>query len=469
MLLPVILSGGGGTRLWPVSREAYPKPFMRLADGASLLQKTIQRAARLGAREAITVTNRELYFATRDEYEKAGVDIKHHYLLEPCPRNTAAAVAIGALCARERYGPDTVMLVLPADHVIENTGALARAVEQSVPLAQQGYLVTYGVRPTRAETGFGYIERGEPLGPAFHASCFVEKPSPSIAQRLVASGMHYWNSGMFCFTAHSILESFRTHAPDIHRAAEDCWRASRRASDQTELDSKLFDNIPASSIDYAVLEKSPQVAVVPGEFDWSDIGSWSAVSELTPADAAGNRVIGGAVMVESRDCYVQAAKRVVAAVGVNDLIIVDTDDALLIARRDQTQKVREAVETLKRCGDPSYRLHRTVHRPWGAYTVLDQGPGFKIKRIVVRPKAALSLQLHHHRSEHWVVVSGTAEVVNGDRRSTIKANESTFIPVGSKHRLSNPGDEDVVIIEVQSGAYVEEDDIVRFEDDYGRR
>ncbi|MEW5942690.1 MAG: mannose-1-phosphate guanylyltransferase/mannose-6-phosphate isomerase [Pseudomonadota bacterium] len=478
MLIPVILSGGAGTRLWPVSREAHPKPFMKLADGQSLLQKTFIRAAALeGVQDILTITNREYYFQTRDEYEavrKTAPNAQPLFLLEPMGRNTAPAIALGAFQVAERFGSDALMLVLAADHLIENQQAFAEAVERAAALAGQGKLVTFGIVPDAPETGFGYIECGAALDQAgsFAAACFVEKPGEELAREYLASGRYLWNSGMFCFAAGAILDQLRRHAPAIYEGAASCWEATlaRAGSspEMAEIDRDSFAQLTDISIDYAVMEKSADVAVVPGSFGWSDIGSWNALGGLTPPDDAGNSVIGEAVLVGVSNSFIQSEDRMVAAIGVNNLIIVDTPDALLVADRDRAQDVKKVVQQLKLMEHESYKLHRTVHRPWGTYTTLEEGDRFKIKRIVVKPGASLSLQMHYHRSEHWVVVSGTAKVVNGESTFLVRSNESTFIPAGHRHRLENPGLMDLVMIEVQSGDYVGEDDIVRFDDKYGR-
>lgn len=471
MLIPLILSGGSGTRLWPVSREAHPKPFIKLPDGKSLLQKTIERLEPLGpVAEVLTVTNRDLFFATRDEYRSSGCPGKYHFLLEPCARNTAPAVAIGAIAALQRHGEDAVVLVLAADHLVDDREGFARSVREAEALARSGWLVTFGVHPTYPETGFGYIEQGDglPNSGGFRVARFTEKPDAARAQAMVESGQYLWNSGMFCFRARTFLQELETLKPEIYRLAHQCLEQAVTRDDQVALPEALFATMPDISIDYAVMEKSAHVAVVPAQFSWSDVGSWKAVSELTPPDADGNRAQGEALFVDSHNCYVQSASRLVAAVGVDDLVVVDTPDALLVTRGDRVQDVKKVAQQLKLANHATYRLHRTVLRPWGTYTVLEEGPGFKIKRIVVKPGAALSLQMHFHRSEHWIVVSGTAKVVNGDEELLVRTNESTYIPAGHRHRLENPGRLDLVMIEVQSGAYLEEDDIVRFEDVYGR-
>jgi len=478
-LVPVILSGGAGTRLWPLSREAAPKPFLPLPDGGTLLGRTASRARGLPDVTALlTVTNREYYFATKDVYATAGPAAPSEvYLLEPFGRNTAAAVALAALWTRAHVGDDAVMLVLPADHLIRDLDAFAEAVAAAVPVAGTGQLVTFGIAPARPDTGYGYIECDAAPGTAgpggLRVVRFVEKPKLALAQDYVASGRHLWNSGMFCFTPRAILGAFAAHAPQVLDGLQPVWSAlAARPGPMLEIDASSFAAVPDISIDYAVMEKAaggvPGVAVVRGRFDWSDIGSWQALSDLVPADERGNRGQGERVAIDTRDTFIHAEDRVVAAVGVEGLVIVDTPDATLVAHRDQLQRVKEVVGELKARGHDAYKLHRTVSRPWGAYTVLQEGPGFKIKRIEVKPGAALSLQMHHRRSEHWVVVSGVAEVTCGEAVYTVDANESTYIPKHTKHRLANPGEAPLVMIEVQCGDYVGEDDIVRFDDRYGR-
>ncbi len=473
MLIPIILSGGAGTRLWPVSRAGRPKPFIQLPDGQSLLQKTMLRAAAVGDGRVLTVTNRDHFFLTRDEY--AGIDfptpIQFDYLLEPTGRNTAPAIAAAALALRDTHGDDAVMLVLPADHLIADTAAFAAAVDCARSLAERGWLVTFGIPPTSPETGFGYIEAGpeqDEAPPARVVARFIEKPPVEQAAEYVTSGRHFWNSGMFCFRVGDILNAMNVYAPEVASAVSDCWAATAVDQLPVTLDADTFSRVPDISIDYAVMEKAGRVAVVPVAFDWSDIGSWSALADIVAADNNGNRILGEALLVDAGNCYINSPDRIVAGIGINDLLIVDTPDALLVAHRDHAQEVRQIVGQLKRQGHETVKLHRTVFRPWGSYTILEEGPRFKIKRIVVKPGAALSLQMHHHRSEHWVVVSGTAKVTNGEREILVKTDESSYIPAGTQHRLSNPGVIDCVMIEVQSGDYLGEDDIVRLGDIYGR-
>lgn len=478
MLIPVILSGGAGTRLWPVSREGHPKPFMTLPDGETLLGKTYQRAASLlGSHgDIVTVTNRDYYFQSKDHYQDAHLGHhRGHFVLEPMGRNTAPAIAAAALSLQALHGNDVIMVVMPADHLIQDEEAFKAAVKHAVALAECGHLVTFGVIPTAPETGFGYIERGAPLDEhgAARVAQFKEKPDLQTASHYLDSGNFLWNSGMFCFSVASVLAELKTHAPELLEQTDACLAASTLVEAggclQQELSASHFEQMSDISIDYALMERSDNVVVVPASFDWSDIGSWGAVSSLIAADAQNNRASGEALFIDSHHNFVQSDGRMVATVGVDNLIVIDTADAVLVAHADRAQDVRKVVKQLKDQAHESYRLHRTVSRPWGTYTVLEEGPRFKIKRIVVKPGAKLSLQMHHHRNEHWVVVEGMAKVTNNGSGSHLVAkNESTFIAAGHKHRLENPGVIDLVIIEVQSGEYLGEDDIVRFEDQYGR-
>ena len=479
-IVPVILSGGAGTRLWPLSRETAPKPSMPLPDGETLLAKTAARALALpGVAELVTVTNRDYYFHTKDAYAalRGPLPERASFLLEPFGRNTAPAVALAAQWIALRNGGDAVLLVLPADHLVRDHAAFAAAVARAARLAQGGALVTFGIGPTHPETGFGYIECGAAVPgegpPAFAAVRFVEKPPPEKALAYVAAGNYVWNSGMFCFTAAAILAAFARHAPDVLAAVRGIAEALAGKGDlaMLDIDAALFAAAPNISLDYAVMERAAaagEVAVVRGTFDWSDVGSWQAMAELSAADADGNRGQGERVAIATTGTYVHAGDRVVATVGVENLVIVDTADAVLVAHRDHLQRVKDVVGELKARGHEAYRQHKTVARPWGAYTVLEEAPGFKIKRIEVKPGAALSLQLHHRRSEHWVVVAGVARVTCGEDTFVVNANGSTYIPVETRHRLENPASEPLVMIEVQCGAYLGEDDIVRFDDKYGR-
>ena len=475
MLIPVILSGGAGTRLWPVSREGNPKPFMKIDRDESLLLKTYRRAADVtGATDIMTVTNRDYYFLSKDEFSKGrfGEEKNPVFLLEPTGRNTAPAVAMAALQIQEKHGNDALVLVLAADHLIADVAGFKESVDAAAGLAQEGYLVTFGIVPDAPETGFGYIEAGDSVLGGRRVVRFVEKPSLEKAEAYLKSGNFLWNSGMFCFKAGVLLEEMGRYAPDVVEASRACWHEMRQGAGlqdgMYEIPTEAFRQVPDISIDYAVMEKSDNVAVVPAVFDWNDIGSWSALRGLVKPDQDNNRSTGEAIFVETRNTYVQASDRLVATVGIDDLMIIDTPDALLVAKTDRAQEVKQIVQRLKQSNHEAYKLHRTVSRPWGTYTILEQGPRFKIKRIEVRPGRTLSLQMHHHRSEHWVVVSGMAKVTTGEQEVFITTNESTYIPAGTKHRLENPGLVDLIMIEVQSGEYLGEDDIIRYEDAYGR-
>jgi mannose-1-phosphate guanylyltransferase/mannose-6-phosphate isomerase len=497
MLVPVILSGGAGTRLWPVSRSAYPKPFMRMGDGESLLKKTLARALRCAdGGHVLTVTGRDYYFLTRDEYARHdGADLdKLPFLLEPAGRNTAPAVVLAALHARDRVGADATLLILPADHLIRDLDAFVADAQRAAALAQDGWLVTFGVRPTHPETGFGYIRMGASIDDAFDdafphppsghllpqagegksvrgraVAAFVEKPSLQTAESYVASGDYVWNSGMFCFRADALLAVAASVCPDVLKAAEACHAHAMNHESPIEFDRDAFLAQPDISIDYAIMERAPKVAVVPASFDWSDIGSWKAMSDLeAEADGDGNRVRGQAIVVESTNCYIQSDARMVAAVGVKDLVIVDTGDAVLVSHRERAQQVKLVVERLRATNHAAASVHQTAHRPWGSYTVLEDADDCKVKRLTVKPGHVLSLQLHHRRSEHWTVVAGTAKVRVGEQEFLLERNQSTYIPMNTVHRLENPTDTDIHLIEVQCGDYFGEDDIVRLEDRYGR-
>jgi len=468
-LVPVILCGGAGSRLWPVSRELHPKPFIRMADKQSLLQKAFLRGADLpDIAEILTITNRELFFKIEDELREVNTKpLPLSYVLEPFGRNTAAAVASASLFVAERCGPDALMLVLAADHLISDAVAFEQAVSQACKLAETGKIVTFGIKPEAPETGYGYIE-----AEGNRVLRFVEKPNLETAQQYLATGRYFWNSGMFCFRASDMLSEMRAHCPHILSAVEHCMQQSRKVEAlglvQVQIDGAAFDQVPEDSIDYAVMEKSAHVAVVACDIGWSDIGSWSAISELHEQDAFGNRVDGEALLHDVTNTFVRGGERMIGAVGVDNLIIIDTPDALLVADRRRAQDVKHLYAQLKMQGHDTHKSHRTVHRPWGSYTVLEEGSQYKIKRIEVKPGASLSLQLHHHRSEHWIVVSGAAKIVNGSTEMLLTSNQSSYIQAGHPHRLSNPGVLPLILIEVQSGEYLGEDDIIRLQDHYGR-
>lgn len=476
-LIPVILSGGTGARLWPISRESHPKPFITLPDGESLLQKTFARASQFSqAKEIITLTNKEYYLKSKAAYDTAALPhtLPQSWLLEPFARNTAPAIALAALNISEKFGSDAIMLVLPADHLITPVPLFMETCERAMTFAALGQIVTFGITPTTAETGYGYIECGEQMGT--NTACrrvkrFVEKPSASVAKEYLASENFLWNSGMFCFKAGAILAQFTEHAPQLLQAASSCWQKSLHANKNQqviEFDETSFSELESISIDYAIMEKSQDITVIRSDVEWRDIGSWEAYKKLFVSDSQGNTTFGDVIMIDSENNFIHSENRMVASIGISNLAIIDTPDAMLITHRDRTQDVKQIVQTLKNQAHESYLTHRTVIRPWGSYTVLEEGHAFKIKRIMVKPGASLSLQKHHQRSEHWVVVEGCAEIIIGDQQTFLNTNESTFVPMNTPHRLSNPGEAPLIIIEVQTGAYLGEDDIVRLEDSYGR-
>lgn len=466
--IPVIISGGAGARLWPVSRETFPKPLLKIDGGLSLLQRVHERAAALpGVDEIVTITNREHHWKTQFEYAEAGLSLHHRYLLEPEGRDTAAAIAVAALEVARAHGDDAVLVVLPADHIVSDTPAFIEASVKAIELASGGRLVTFGITPSYAETAYGYIEaNGEDVVQ------FVEKPNIETAQDYLASGRFLWNAGMFCFRADTMLALLETHCPDIletcRKSVEGATRTTTNDGETVDLEAATFRQTRKISIDYAVLEKVSNIAVVPCDMGWTDIGSWNMFADLHVQDDAGNALLGDVLLEDSSGCLIRTQGRLVAGVGLRDMIVVDTPDALLVADKNQAQSVKKIYERLKEAGRQEYSIHSTVHRPWGSYTILDEGECFKVKRIEVEPGGCLSLQSHKNRSEHWVVVAGQATVVNGDQTQLLLPNESVYIPCGVKHRLENQGTERVALIEVQTGGYLGEDDIVRYEDIYGR-
>ncbi|GHH56919.1 mannose-1-phosphate guanylyltransferase/mannose-6-phosphate isomerase [[Pseudomonas] boreopolis] len=461
---PVILSGGSGTRLWPLSREAYPKQFLPLVDDTTMLQSTWKRVAPIAGRAPIVVANEEHRFVAAEQLQQVGAR-PQAILLEPAGRNTAPAIALAALEAT-RNDQDALLLVLPSDHVIANEAAFREAVREASAAAEAGKLVTFGIVPTGPEVGYGYIKAAAGTS-ARPVERFVEKPDLETAKGYVASGEYYWNSGMFLFKASRYLEELAKFNPAILEGSRKAWELARRDTDFIRVDKDAFAATPSDSIDYAVMEKTDAAVVVPLDAGWSDVGSWSALREVSAQDENGNAHHGDVIAVDCRNTYAYG-NRLIAMVGLDDVVVVETDDAVLVGRGERIQEVKSVVAKIKQDGRSEATWHRKVYRPWGAYDSIDMGQRFQVKRITVKPGATLSLQMHHHRAEHWIVVSGTAEVTRGDEVLLLTENQSTYIPLGVTHRLRNPGKLPLELIEVQSGSYLGEDDIVRFEDTYGR-
>jgi|SRR5690348_29893 len=469
MFTPVILSGGSGTRLWPLSRKNLPKQFLALSGSSTLFQQTIERTRALaGVGAPIVVCSEDHRFLVAEQLRALGIE-GSSILLEPVPRNTAPAIALAAWQA-QADNADAILLVLPADHLIGDTASFAEAVGKALPLAEEGWLVTFGISPAAPETGFGYIKQAETIGHgAFRVERFVEKPDAATAEKYVRSGDYAWNSGMFLFKASRYLEELRQYAPSIHSASEAAFRTAKADLDFVRIDKDAFGTSPETSIDYAVMENTSRAAVLPVSCEWSDIGSWDALWATSIHDGDGNRLEGDVIAIDSHNCFVRGTdRRLVAALGLEDVVIVDTPDAILVASRSHVQNVKRLVDRIKSDGRQEHLFHRKVYRPWGSYDSIDVGDRFQVKRISVKPGAALSLQKHHHRAEHWVIVSGTAEVTRNEEVFLLGENESTFLPLGAVHRLRNPGNVPLELIEVQSGSYLGEDDIVRLEDVYGR-
>ncbi|WP_422505257.1 mannose-1-phosphate guanylyltransferase/mannose-6-phosphate isomerase [Stenotrophomonas sp. GZD-301] len=463
-ILPVILSGGSGTRLWPLSREAYPKQFLPLVGDVTMLQATWNRVAAIAGRAPIVVANQEHRFMAAEQLRECSV-VPQALILEPMGRNTAPAIAIAALQALAG-GEDALLLVLPSDHVVRNDAAFHAAVKQAAVAADAGKLVTFGIVPTAPETGYGYIKAHAGEG-VRGVDRFVEKPNLETAQQYVSSGEYYWNSGMFLFKASRYLQELEALQPAMLAACRAALDKASRDSDFIRLDAEAFAASPNDSIDYAVMEKTADASVVPLDAGWNDVGSWSALWDVSDKDADGNACHGDVIALDCRNSYAYGT-RLIAMVGLEDVVVVETDDAVFVGHKDRVQDVKEIVGQIKRDGRSEAAAHRKVYRPWGAYDSIDNGARFQVKRITVKPGATLSLQMHHHRAEHWIVVSGTAEVTRGDDVILLTENQSTYIPLGVTHRLKNPGKLPLELIEVQSGSYLGEDDIVRFEDQYGR-
>ncbi|MBT8080152.1 MAG: mannose-1-phosphate guanylyltransferase/mannose-6-phosphate isomerase [Gammaproteobacteria bacterium] len=466
-IVPVILSGGSGTRLWPASRSMYPKQLLPLVGNETMLQQTALRVAGLESQadETLIVCNETHRFLVAEQMRAISRDAR--IILEPAGRNTAPAIALAALLAADEPG-DSLLLVMPADHVIAGGESFRAAVNRGMSAANDGRLVTFGVVPTRAETGYGYIHAiADGDGPV-PVRRFVEKPDAATAQHYVDGGEHFWNSGMFLFNARTYLEELRRHSKDIYSATTASMRSCRDGGDFIRPDADAFEACPSDSIDYAVMEKTDLATMVPLDCGWSDVGSWAALSEVGNPDGDGNSVTGDVLLQDCKNTFIQAESRLVAAVGLDDVVIVETKDSTLVARKSRSQDVKAIVDQLKASGREEAKLHRQVFRPWGSYDSLENQEGFQVKRLIVNPGAVLSLQKHARRAEHWVVVRGKARITKNDKEIDLGVNESAYIAIGDVHRIANPFDEPVHIIEVQCGDYLGEDDIVRLEDNYGR-
>lgn len=471
---PVILCGGSGTRLWPLSRESFPKQFVPLIGGQSLLELTIARVKKLGS--PICVTNEEHRFFVQDllnQSDKSDQISVANVLLEPAGRNTAAAMASAAFMPG--ITSSDLLLFLPSDHFVPDIDGFVSTMQSGIAAAQAGYIVTFGVQPSFPSTAYGYIQQGSCLedisagsGSTYAVERFVEKPSADKAQNMLLSGNYLWNAGIFLCQASVLIDALSKYAPDILQSCQSAMQEVQVDGTFVRPDKEAFLACRSESIDYAVMERFDKVAVVPFKGAWSDVGSWNAVANLSPADSSGNRINGQGLVVQSTNTYINAPHRPVVALGTSDLVIVDTPDAVLVASAEKVEQVKEVVAQLKKDGASQAVMHRRVARPWGWYDSIDMGERFQVKRIAVKPGASLSLQMHHYRAEHWIVVKGTAKVTNGEDVFLLEENQSTYIPIGAKHRLENPGKTDLEMIEVQSGGYLGEDDIVRFEDTYGR-
>ena len=464
MIKAVVMAGGSGTRLWPLSRAAHPKQFLALHGEDTMLQATFKRLGGLDIQSSVTICNEEHRFFVAEQLRE--IDRLGSIILEPVGRNTAPAIALAALSSPE--GEDPLLLVLAADHVIQDEAAFTKTVMDAIPLADAGKLVTFGVVAHEPNTGYGYIKKGESQDPGFTVHAFVEKPSSEVAKAYLESGDYFWNSGMFLFKASRYLEELKKHRPDIYDACRLSMKDIVKDNDFLRVNEAAFDACPSDSIDYAVMEKTDDAVVVTMDAGWSDIGSWSSLWDISKKDPNGNATSGDVMLHESNNSYIRTDEKLVAAIGVDDLVIVSTKDVLVVAHKDSVQDVKSVAQQLKSESRSEWEHHREVYRPWGKYDSIDSGARYQVKRITVKPGAKLSVQMHHHRSEHWVVVSGTAKVTNGEKTFILSENESTYIPVGVIHALENPGKVLLEIIEIQTGAYLGEDDIIRFDDIYGR-
>jgi len=466
-----IMAGGQGMRLWPMSRSHFPKQLHTLLGDTSLLQQTISRLLKITKPENILIgTGEDLYFSIKDQWQGLSLKCKPWLILEPLSRNTAPAIALAVHAAREKFGEDVIMVTLAADHVIKNQKRFEALLKTGIKIAADGNIVTFGIVPAYPETGYGYINIGKKLEKdVYKVEQFKEKPTYDLAKKYVKSGKYLWNSGMFIFDTAVMAQSLEEFSKDVWKISQKVWNKRDQKDDRVKFNSRSFGRFPRISIDYAVMEKAKKRAVLKADFGWCDVGCWHMVHEMSKKDKNGNVFSGDVYGVDTKQSFIKSEKRFVAAVGVENLIVIDTPDALLISDKDRSQDVKAVVNKLKEDNSELTKFHTTVYRPWGNYTVLEEGPGYKIKRVVVRPKQQLSLQKHLHRSEHWVVVSGKARIICGENSILLKSNESVFIAKGRKHRITNPFAEEVSIIEVQTGHNISEDDIVRFEDVYDRK
>ena len=468
MIFPVILCGGSGTRLWPLSRSSYPKQFVNFEDGQSLFKDTVLRVSKIkGAHAPLVLCNENHRFYAKADLSNCNVSAE--IIVEPIPRNTAPALALAAFAALSSDS-EAILFVVPSDHSIKNEDKFLTAVSLAEKTSENDYLVTFGIKPNFPSTGFGYIEAGSELSEGvYNIVRYVEKPSKDKAEEFISSGNYLWNSGMFMFKASKFLEELRKFSPDIYTHAEKAWQGRKVSKDFINIDSTIFESCPSDSIDYAVMEKTKFGAMIPLNLEWNDLGSWTAFYNVGEKDSDKNVVKGDVILADTHNSYIHSTGRLISTIGLDNIAVIETKDSVLVSPLSRVQEVKKTVENLKKQGRPEAILHPLVYRPWGSYEGLAKGDRFQVKRIIVEPGEQLSLQLHYHRAEHWIIVQGTAEVQIGDSKELLSENQSTFIPLGTVHRLRNPGKVPLILIEVQSGSYLGEDDIVRLQDDYQRQ
>lgn len=464
MIKAVIMAGGSGARLWPLSRAAHPKQFLTLHGDDTMLQATVKRLDGLDIESSVTICNEEHRFFVAEQLRE--IDRLGSIILEPVGRNTAPAIALAAFSSQE--GEDPLLLVLAADHVIQDQAAFTKTIMDAIPLAESGKLVTFGIVAHEPNTGYGYIKKGVPQAAGFNVDAFVEKPSIEVAKEYLESGDYFWNSGMFLFKASRYLDELKKFRGDIYECCEAVMTDAESDLDFLRINKEKFESCLSQSVDYAVMENTDDAVVVPMDAGWSDIGSWSSLWDISKKDSNGNAIHGDVILHESNSSYIRTDDKLVAAIGVDDLVIVSTKDVVMVAHKNSVQSIKSITQKIKSESRMEWEHHREVYRPWGKYDSIDNGERYQVKRITVKPGAKLSVQMHHHRAEHWIVVSGAARVTNGEKTFLLSENESTYIPIGITHALENPGKVDLELIEVQSGSYLGEDDIVRFDDRYGR-